>query len=133
MPGSVANAAPTTVLPWKLCQAFSRTSDWMLTLNTYRGGETQRTPLTTTSRLSWQITFGVNATDLAALLAFYQARKGSHQAFYFYDPLEYSTLFSYDPTGVSAVGRYTVRFEGSWESTTNMPRSTVGIRLVQIA
>lgn len=42
------------------------------------------------------------------LWAFYKARLGGFEAFYFYNPAEAPTA---DPTGTSTTGRYLVRFE----------------------
>lgn len=42
--------------------------------------------------------------------AFYKARLGGYEAFYYYNPAEMTTI---DPTGVETVGRYLVRFQES--------------------
>ena len=42
MPGSVANAAPATVLPNSLCRAFVNTREFPVIDNEYRNGESRR-------------------------------------------------------------------------------------------
>ncbi len=133
MPGSVANATPLTVMPWSLSTAFARTQEWPVALNEYRGAEAQRKEFAASTRLSWALQKALPASELATLLEFWRDRGGPMEPFYFYDPLETSPAFHYDPTGVSTVGRYTVRFDGAWESVTGIARSRVALKLVQLA
>ncbi len=133
MPGSVANAAPATVLPHNLCKAFSASREYVVAENQYKNGESQRAALVATSRKSWTQSRRLTPAQLATLRTFYLARNGSTEAFYFYDVHETSPKFSYDPTGVRANGRFTVRFAGSWEQSVGIGRADVGISLVEIA
>ena len=133
MPGSVDVAYPMTVLPWGLCKAFARSHEWPVALNEYSSGEAQRWYLAGSTRLSWQLSRALTAANLTILLEFWQDRDGPMEPFYFYDPWDTSPLFSYDATGVATAGRYTVRFDGSWESTTGIARSIVPLKLVQLA
>ena len=71
--------------------------------------------------------------QLDALRAFYDARSGPTEPFYFYDPYDTNPRFSYDPTGLVTVGRYTVRFEGDWNQLTALGRSELNITLVEVA
>lgn len=133
MPGSVANAAPATVLPNSLCKAFSHAREYAVAENQYRNGESQRAVLVATSRKSWTQSRRLTPAELAILRAFYLARKGSTEAFFFYDVHDTSPKFSYDPTGVKAQGRYIVRFAGAWEQSAGLGRAEVGISLVELA
>lgn len=133
MPGSVQLSVPATVLPHSLCKAFSHSREYAIVENEYKNGESQRAVLVTTSRKSWTQSRRLTPAQLATLRAFYLARNGSTEAFYFYDVHETSPKFSYDPTGVRANGRYTVRFAGSWEQSVGMGRADIGISLVELA
>ena len=133
MPGSVNNAAPTTVLPHSLCKAFSHAREYAVVDNQYRNGESQRAVLVATSRKSWTQSRRLTPAELAILRAFYLARKGPTEAFFFYDVHDTSPKFSYDPTGQMAQGRYIVRFAGAWEQTAGMGRADVGLSLLELA
>jgi hypothetical protein len=133
MPGSVLNAAPTTVLPWSLSKTFAHAREYAAIDNEYKNGESQRSLLVATSRKSWRTSRRLTPSVLATFRAFYDARKGLHQPFYFYDHTETSPKFSYDSTGVATIGRYTVRFAGTWEQMVGMGRADVDIALVELA
>ncbi len=133
MPGSVQNASPATVLPWSLCKAFTRSQDFPVLENEYANGESQRSRLADTSRKSWKTARRLAPSVLQTFRDFCVARNGPHEAFYFYDPWDTNPKFSYDPTGVETVGRYTVRFEGTWEQMAGMGRADVDISLLQLA
>jgi hypothetical protein len=131
MPGSVINAAPATVLPWGLCKAFSHSREYAVLENEYKNGESQRSKLVSTSCKSWRINRRLTPAALATLQAFYDARKGPQEPFFYYDP--HDSGFTYDPTGVQVLGRYTVRFEGAWNQTVGIGRVDVDISLVELA
>ena len=131
MPGSVLNAAPTTVMPFSLCSAFVQSREWIVEENRYRNGESQRRVDTATSRKSWSMQGLYTPTLLLAMRTFWLARR--HEPFYFYDPWETSPIFSHDPTGTATTGRYVVRFEGEWAQTSLLPRSDVPLRMVESA
>jgi phage-related protein len=133
MPGSVANAAPTTVLPQSLCRAFVHTREYPVIDNEYRNGESQRSAQAATSRKKWSLTKRLTATQLQALRDFYDARNGTHQPFYFYDPYETNPKFSWDGTGAAVTGRYTVRFNTDWSQSVTPGRSDVQVELIEIA
>lgn len=132
MPGSVQNATPSTVLPWSLSRAFLRSQQYPVIENEYRNGESQRSVLASNSRKRWRLAKRLAPAELQTLRDFYEARKGPTEPFYFYDPYESSPKFSYDPTGQAVPGRYTVRFEGAWEQSTELGRGVVQIELVEI-
>jgi phage-related protein len=133
MPGSVANAAPSAVLPWSLCRAFVHQREYPLVENEYRNGESQRSVQASNSRKRWRLTKRLAPAQLEALRDFYEARRGSQEPFYFYDPWETNPKFSYDPTGQATQGRYTVRFEGAWEQSAGIGLIEVALELVELA
>jgi hypothetical protein len=133
MPGNVSNAAPATVLPWSLCRAFGHSREYLIVENEYRYGASQRSKLTETSRKRWTTPRRLTPAQLATFRTFYDDRGGPHQPFYFYDPWDTAPKFSYDATGVEVVGRYTVRFEGTWEQMVGIGRADVEISLVELA
>ena len=132
MPGSVQVAAPTYVLPLSLSSALTESREYPVLQNTYAQGESQRTVQSSVSRKQFKLGKRLTPSQAATLRAFYEARKGSLQAFYHYHPYETSPLFSYDPTGAATTGRYTVRFEGEWSQETGLGRSDVAISLVEV-
>lgn len=133
MPGSVQNAAPSTVVPWSLSRAFVHSRQYPVIENEYRNGESQRSVLATNSRKRWRLAKRLTPAQLAALRDFYEARKGPQEPFYFYDPWETNPKFSYDPTGQATQGRYVVRFEGAWEQSSGVGLIEVTLELVELA
>ena len=131
MPGSVANAAPSKILPHSLSRAFARSEEYAALDNEYRNGESQRSALAATSRKRWRLAKRLAPDALEELRDFYDARHGPQEPFYFYDPYETSPKFTPNPTG--SVGRYTVRFEGSFDQNIGMSRADVEIQLVEVA
>jgi hypothetical protein len=133
MPGSVQNAAPSTVMPQSLSRAFAHERAYPLIENEYKNGESQRSVLATNSRKRWRLAKRLPPATLQALRDFYDARNGHTEAFYFYDPYETSPKFSHDPTGQSTVGRYTVRFNSEWNQSCEPGRMSVNIELIELA
>ncbi len=133
MPGSVLNAAPATVLPLSLCRAFVHERAYPLIENEYKNGESQRSVLATNSRKRWRLAKRLTPSALLTLRDFFDARNGSTEAFYFYDPYDTNPKFSYDATGIATVGRYTVRFNEDWQQSSGPGRSDVQIELVELA
>jgi len=133
MPGSVQNAAAATVLPQSLSVAFTLERAYPLIENEYKNGESQRSVQATTSRKRWRLTKRLPPAAMQTLRNFYEARNGTTEAFYYYDPYETSPKFTYDPTGVVTVGRYTVRFNSDWQQSSGPGRSDVEIELLELA
>lgn len=133
MPGNVQNAAPSVVLPQSLCRSFVHERAYPLIENEYKNGESQRSVLATTSRKRWRLAKRLTPSALQTLRAFYDARGGTVEPFYFYDPYETNPKFSYDPTGQATTGRYTVRFNGDWQQSSEPGRSDVQIELLELA
>lgn len=133
MPGSVLNAAPSTVLPNSLCRAFARSQEYPVIENEYRNGESQRAALASNSRKRWRLGKRLTPALVQQLREFYEARKGPTEPFYFYDPYETAPKFSHDPTGATTTGRYTVRFDSEWSQEVTPGRVTTEIALVELA
>lgn len=138
MPGNVSNAAPATVLPQSLCTAFQHSRSYPVRANEYADGTAQRDVLALSSRKIWQLAKRLTATDLATLRDFYEARGGTKEAFYFYDPYNPGTGSAvgsnYDPTGTETQGRHVVCFTGDWAQNASGPgRLTVDIGLRELA
>ena len=133
MPGSVQNAAPATVLPQSLCRAFTHERAYPLIENEYKNGESQRSVLAANSRKRWRLTKRLTPAALQTLRNFYDARNGTTEPFYFYDPYDTNPKFSYDPTGQVTTGRYTVRFDGAWSQSDDIGRVNAEIALVETA
>jgi phage-related protein len=133
MPGSVANAAPSTVLPKFLCSAFQESREIALQANEYRNGESQRALQVSSSRRQWSLNVRLASAEMDALRTFFLARRGSLEPFYFYDPFAVTPVGSnWDGTGASATGRITVKFAGPWEQSMGIARTDVSIRLVEV-
>ena len=133
MPGNVQNAAPATVLPLSLCKSFVHERAYPLIENEYKNGESQRSVQATNSRKRWRLSKRLPAALLQALRNFYDARNGTTEPFYFYDPYDTNPKFSYDPTGQVTTGRYTVRFNSDWQQSSGPGRSDVEIELLELA
>ncbi len=133
MPASVQNAVPVAVLPQSLCRAFVHTREYPVIDNEYRNGESQRSVEASTSRKRWRLAKRLNAAQLQGLRAFYEARNGPAEPFYFYDPYETNPKFSYDPTGQATQGRYTVRFNCEWNQSASPGRAEVEIEVLEVA
>jgi hypothetical protein len=133
MPGNVSNTAPATVLPQMFCTAFQQTREIALQANEYRNGETQRALQVASSRRKWTLAARLSPSALATLRAFFLARRGGTEPFYYYDPFAVVPFGSnYDPTGANAAGRVTVRFDGPWQQSMGMARTDVQIILVEV-
>ncbi len=134
MPGNVSTANPLTVMPWALCRAFQHSRSYPVLSNEYANGELQIALQASTSRKSWRIGFSVDAATVLSFRSFFEARKGGHQPFYFYDVWETVPKFSYDETGTDLNGRYVVRFDGPWEQALTLGRLTIpSLQLIELA
>jgi hypothetical protein len=132
MPGFVQNAAPLTVMPESLSRAFVREREYPVLDNEYRQGESQRSVQASNSRKRWRLAKRLAPVALAALRDFYDARRGSTEPFYFYDPYETTPKFTHDPTGQATAGRYTVRFANPWSESITLGRADLAIELIEL-
>ncbi len=133
MPGSVANAVPVGVLPWSLCKTFVHSREYIVQVNEYKNGESQRGLVTETSRKSWKTARRLTPARLEDFRTFFGDKKGALKAFYFYDHTETSPKFSYDPTGAAVIGRYTVRLDSPWSQIINVARAEAPIEITELA
>jgi len=83
MPGNVANAAPSTVLPQTFSTAFRHTRGYGVQINEYANGESQRALQAGSSRKRWDLAKRLTAAQLVELRDFYIARKGPLEPFFF--------------------------------------------------
>lgn len=132
MPGSVANAVSATVMPWEIVRNFRRTQAYSVLEQSYSDGHSERSVRTATSRKRWDLVASLNAAELNTLRDFYNARNGPHESFIFYDLYETVPLFTYDPTGVAADGKFEVRFQNEFAVTQLIALGDVGITLIEV-
>ena len=132
MPGNVASyGSGLDVLPNQVVSAFGETRTYETVMNGYADGRSQVRAIQTISRKRFTQERPVTYAQKAALLAFYLAHIGI--AFYFYDLALTSPIYTYDATGVSTTGRYTVRFDGTWSEAMALGRWHCGLSLVEVA
>ena len=130
MPGSIQNAAPSGVMPYGLCTAFSESREYVQLQAQYHDGTIERSQLAQTSRRTFKLAQRLTATRVAALKAFWDGQQGGVVPFLFYNLAE----GAYDPTGNSTQGRYTVVFRGNWSQSTGLLRTDVPqIELIEVA
>ena len=128
MPGNVATATASVVMPLVLCSSFQRSERWKSHRNAYANGEHEAASLVTNSRRSWDLSASLTPAALAALRDFYDGRKGQQLSFHFYDLHE----GVHDATGALANGRYIVRFAGDWRHTRSLGRMPAELALIEI-
>jgi hypothetical protein len=130
MPGNIQNAAPSGVIPYSLCTAFSESREYVQIQAQYHDGTAERSQLAQTSRRMFRLAERVTAARAIALKTFWDGQQGGVVPFLFYNLAE----GAYDATGNSTQGRYTVVFRGNWSQTTGMLRTDVPqIELAEVA
>jgi hypothetical protein len=105
-------------------------------MNEYANGESQRRVIlgVGNSRKAWRLSKRLTSAQLATLRAFFEARRGGLEPFYFYDPWDTSPKFTPDPTGAATTGRYTVCFRGAWSQALRTGRLDVpDLELIELA
>ncbi len=128
MPGSVSQAVATTVLPYALASAYTECPHWPVVANgPFPDGSYLQDLQGAADRKEWKLGRRLTGTQYTTLLAFWTARKGPHQAFYFY-PVQ----AQHDATGVSTTGRFLVRFNGPFSTTHTLGRDDAGFGLLQL-
>jgi hypothetical protein len=138
MPGNIAIAAPSGVMPATLCTAFTELREYAQLQSQYHDGTVQRSQLAQTSRRTFRLSKRLCAADLATLYAFWVAKLGGLIPFAFYNPFEVAAGHdigsNYDPTGNGTQGRVTVVFRGPWAQAMDLARTNVqGLELVEVA
>ena len=130
MPGNVQNAAPSGVMPYALCAAFTESREYVQLQSQYHDGTIQRSQLAASSRRTFTVSQRLDATKVAALKTFWDGQQGGVIPFLFYNLIE----GAYDPTGNSVTGRYTVVFRSNWQQTTGLARTDVqNLQLIEVA
>ncbi len=129
MAGSVQIATPSGVLPYALCMSFSESREYTELQAQYHDGTTERSQLAQTSRKTFKLAQRLTAVRAATLKVFWDSQQGGVVPFLFYNLAE----GTYDPTGNSTQGRYTVVFRGNWSQTTGLLRTDAQIELVEVA
>lgn len=136
MPGNIANASPSGVLPASLCIAFTEMHAWEYLQYQYHDGTLQKSQLVATSRKTFQLSQRLSAAALATLYAFWIAHAaGVPFAFYnLFEPAPGQQIGSnYDVTGASTQGRYIVAWQGNWVQVTDVCRTNVsGLQFVEV-
>lgn len=128
MPGDVSQAVATTVLPYSLASSYVECRTWPVIENgPLPDGSYLKHLQGAADRREWQLERKPTGAQYNSLLAFWSARKGSHQAFYFY-PVQ----AQHDATGVSATGRFLVRFQGPLSTTHSIGLDSAGFGLIQL-
>ena len=130
MPGNVAAAVPVGVLPRIVASSYTEELRMEALSNTYPDGASDRLALALNVRHYFHLTEPLRPAAWQALWDFYLQHKGT--PFYMYNPRETVPPFSYDATGASTVGRYTVVFDGGWSETTSIARSQIGFSLREV-
>jgi len=121
MPGNLASAAPSGVMPYALCVSFTEAREYAQLQSQYHDGTTERSQLAQTSRKTFQLAQRLTAARAITLKAFWDGQQGGVVPFLFYNLAE----GAYDATGNSTQGRYTVVFRGNWAQTTGALRTDV--------
>lgn len=135
MPGSVSAVSTSAVMPLSFSSAFEHSRGWPARVDEFPNGESFRRNIGSTSRKTWRLAKRLTSDQLATLKAFYLDRKGPQLPFYFYDGTETTPKWSWDATGASSVGRYTVRFANtSWQQAIQLGRHGVpSLELIEVA
>ena len=128
MPGNVAEAVATPVMPSSLCSVFREARAWPVRESGgYTDGRYQAEVQAEASRKSWEIGKLLTFAQWLALSRFFDTCHGSQQPFYWYP-----NIADYDPTGAYTEGRYLVRFDGALSRTYRLGRQEASLRLTEI-
>lgn len=116
-------------MPYALCTAFSESREYAQLQAQYHDGTTERSQLAASSRRTFKVSQRLNATKAAALKTFWDGQQGGVVPFAFYNLIE----GTYDPSGNSSTGRYTVVFRNNWSQTTGLARTDVqNLELIEV-
>lgn len=121
MPGNILNGVAIRVMPYALCAAFSESREYVQIEARYHDGTAERSQLAQTSRRTFKLAQRLTAAAIATLKAFWDTHHGGVIPFLFYNLAE----GTYDATGNSTQGRYTVVFRGNWSQMTSISRTDI--------
>jgi len=128
MPGIVQQSVAATVLPYTLAAAFEEVYEWPIVADgPYMDGAENRRLLTEQPMRRWRLGRRVIGSEATTLLAFFSARKGGAEAFYFYpNPADH------DATGTLENGRVKAVFSGPLELAWGMSRNAASFGLEEV-
>jgi hypothetical protein len=132
MPGAVATATVTAVMPAGLFTKFSLQIQRKANVNEYANGETQAGALVGAEKRRWEAARRMTASALVALESFYASQNGMQLPFYVYD----TTIpgVTWDSTGVATTGRYSVCFDNpEWSHSVGLGRGDSPFSFTEIA
>ena len=141
MPGNLDSAVAVGVLPKSLCTAFVETHAFPMLVQPYHDGTQERSLIedgvnSPTSIRGWKQARKLDATEMAALLAFVEDHEGGLIPFNFYDPYEpvpgQPIGSNWDPTGAASQGRHICVFSGDWSHVMNLGRSEAPIQFTEV-
>ena len=98
----------TATFDFQYKKAYKISSQWNTIVDDIYSGSEQRRNLWTNSRKKWVLEFNKDDTDTAAILAFFDARKGRYEAFY-WDWQDTHPITGEEMGGDGS--QYTVRFD----------------------
>ena len=98
----------TATFDFQYKKAYKISSQWNTIVDDICSGSEQRRNLWTNSRKKWVLEFNKDDTDTAAILAFFDARKGRYEAFY-WDWQDTHPITGEEMGGDGS--QYTVRFD----------------------
>lgn len=131
MPSNIRPANPTVVMPFGLASAFTEESRYEALVNAYPDGSSDRKTLVTNPRRRFSIQRPLTAAKWSELRSFYFAHL--IDPFYFYNLRETVPPFSFDPSGGSPVGRYTVVWDSGWSEELRLGRSSASFAVREVA
>jgi hypothetical protein len=128
MPGNVAAAVATAVMPSSLCSVFREARAWPVRESGgYSDSRYQAEVQAETSRKAWEIGKLLPFAQWLSLSQFFDTCNGAQKPF-----LWYPNVADYDPTGFYTEGRYLVRFDGALSRTYRLGRQEASLRLIEI-
>lgn len=128
MPGNVASAVATAVMPSSLCSVFREARAWPVRESGgYADGRYQAEVEAGASRKAWEIGKLLTFAQWLGLSAFHESMNGAQRSFYWYP-----NIADYDPTGSYTTGRHLVRFDGALSRTYRLGRLEASLRLIEI-
>ena len=133
MPAVLKPAAASVVMPKGLSMAFQEVLYLDADIDEYADGRSTRRVLAVNARRSFVTTRPLTDAKLAELRTFYLTVARYGKPFYMYNLRETAPPGSWDSTGASTVGRYTVVWEGGWQESLNLSRHQVSFKLREVA
>ncbi len=134
MPGNVAAAAATEVLPYSLSTLYERGLEILVRSVEYMDGRYQASLLTTVARRAWTLEKRLTPAQMVVYRDFWLARRVDQESFLFTDVQKDSAGgFRPDDAGTESYPHtYVVRFMSQWEETHTRSRGRFGIGLIQV-